>query len=165
MRSVSPVISHTVLIFINYPPLMRQVYTFTQGKSQYYFTYYCIFPRIYQETHCKRWKPHWNFCMTRCKTGDGDVSCVPCSVWWGERARSEAKDKAIENRHVLNWSVFNDISPERYDIRQSCMIYLRSKYDIISVPSYAEHISSTAVDIISKDISPVPQGTDIIETL
>ena len=36
------------------------------------------------------------------------------------------------------------------------MIYLRCKYDIISVPSYAEGIYHI------EDISPVPQGTDII---
>ena len=75
------------------------------------------------------------------------------------------RDRGTKSTHVLNGREFNDISPERYDIQQSSMIYLRSKYDIISVPSYAEHISSTTVDIISKDISPVPQGTDIIETL
>ena len=74
------------------------------------------------------------------------------------------RDRGTKSPHILNGSVFNDISPERYDIRQSRMIYLRSKYDIISVPSYAEHISSTTVDIISKDISPVPQETDIIGT-
>ena len=43
------------------------------------------------------------------------------------------------------------------------MIYLRCKYDIISVPSYAEGIyHRTAVRYHSGDISPVPSGTDII---
>ena len=52
----------------------------------------------------------------------------------------------------------NDISLVRYDIRQGriiyCsrnMIYLHCKYRIISVPQYAQRISS------------VLQGTDIIE--
>ena len=48
-----------------------------------------------------------------------------------------------------------------YDLRR--MIYLRCKYDIISVPSYAKHISSTAGGYHTKSISPVPTGTDIIE--
>ena len=43
------------------------------------------------------------------------------------------------------------------------MIYLLRKHDIISVPSYAKHISSTAGGYHIEDISPVPQGTDIIE--
>ena len=48
-----------------------------------------------------------------------------------------------------------------YDLRR--MIYLRCKYDIISVPSYAKHISSTAGGYHTEGISPVPQGTDIIK--
>jgi len=36
---------------------------------------------------------------------------------------------------------FNDISLSRYDIRLCRMIYMQDKYDIISVPSYAERIS------------------------
>ena len=44
------------------------------------------------------------------------------------------------------------------------MIYLLRKYDIISVPSYAEGIyHRTAVRDHIEDISPVPTGTDIIE--
>ena len=44
------------------------------------------------------------------------------------------------------------------------MIYLLCKYDIISVPSYAEGIyHRTTVRYHIEDISPVPQGTDIIE--
>ena len=50
------------------------------------------------------------------------------------------RDRGTKSTHILNGRVINDISPERYDIRQSRMIYLRSKYDIISVPSYAEGI-------------------------
>ena len=43
------------------------------------------------------------------------------------------------------------------------MIYLLCKYDIISVPSYAEGIyHRTTVRYHIEDISPVPQGTDII---
>ena len=38
----------------------------------------------------------------------------------------------------------------------SRMIYLPCKYDIISVPSYAKHISSTAGGYHIEDISPVP---------
>ena len=48
-----------------------------------------------------------------------------------------------------------------YDLRR--MIYLRCKYDIISVPSYAKHISSTAGGYHTEGISPVPIGTDIIK--
>ena len=48
-----------------------------------------------------------------------------------------------------------------YDLRR--MIYLRCKYDIISVPAYAEGIyHRTIVRYHIEDISPVPQGTDII---
>ena len=44
------------------------------------------------------------------------------------------------------------------------MIYLRRKYDIISVPPYAEGIYHRSQnDIIASAISPVPTGTDIIE--
>ena len=44
------------------------------------------------------------------------------------------------------------------------MIYLRCKYDIISVPLYAEGIyHRTTVRYHIEDISPVPSGTDIIE--
>ena len=44
------------------------------------------------------------------------------------------------------------------------MIYLLRKYDIISVPSYAEGIyHRTTVRYHIEDISPVPTGTDIIE--
>ena len=54
--------------------------------------------------------------------------------------------------------LFNDISLSRYDIRQSRMIYLRCKYDIISVPSYAEGIyHRTKCDIISKIYHPFRQ--------
>ena len=57
----------------------------------------------------------------------------------------------------------NDISHSRYDIRQCRVIYLRCKYDIISVPSYAEGIyHRTTVRYHIEDISPVPKGTDII---
>ena len=43
------------------------------------------------------------------------------------------------------------------------MIYLLRKHDIISVPSYAEGIyHRTTVRYHIEDISPVPQGTDII---
>ena len=49
-----------------------------------------------------------------------------------------------------------------YGLRR--MIYLLRKHDIISVPSYAEGIyHPPQVDIITPAISPVPQGTDIIE--
>ena len=48
-----------------------------------------------------------------------------------------------------------------YGLRR--MIYLLRKYDIISVPSYAKRISSTAGGYHIEDISPVPSGTDIIE--
>ena len=58
---------------------------------------------------------------------------------------------------------FNDILLSQYDIRQCRMIYLLRKYDIISVPSYAEGIyHRTTVRYHIEDISPVPQGTDII---
>ena len=44
------------------------------------------------------------------------------------------------------------------------MIYLLCKYDIISVPSYAEGIyHRSQSDIIPKVLSLVPTGTDIIE--
>ena len=43
------------------------------------------------------------------------------------------------------------------------MIYLLRKYDIISVPTYAKRISSAKQISCSQGISPVPQGTDIIE--
>ena len=60
--------------------------------------------------------------------------------------------------------LFNDISLTRYDIRRCRMIYLLRKHDIISVPSYAEGIyHRTIVRYHIEDISPVPQGTDIIE--
>ena len=43
------------------------------------------------------------------------------------------------------------------------MIYLLRKHDIISVPAYAEGIyHRTIVRYHIEDISPVPQGTDII---
>ena len=43
------------------------------------------------------------------------------------------------------------------------MIYLLRKHDIISVPAYAEGIyHPTIVRYHIEDISPVPQGTDII---
>jgi len=49
----------------------------------------------------------------------------------------------------------NDISLARYDIRRCRMIYLLCKYDIISVPSYAEGIyRPPKVDIISKIYHP-----------
>ena len=48
-----------------------------------------------------------------------------------------------------------------YGLRR--MIYLHCKYDIISVPSYAEGIyHRTTVRYHIEDISPVPSGTDII---
>ena len=47
---------------------------------------------------------------------------------------------------------------------QRRMIYLLRKYDIISVPLYAIGIYHRAtVRYHIEDISPVPQGTDIIE--
>ena len=50
---------------------------------------------------------------------------------------------------------FNDISLTRYDIRRCRMIYLLCKYDIISVPSYAEGIyHRSQSDIISKIYHP-----------
>jgi len=52
----------------------------------------------------------------------------------------------------------------QYDIRLSPHDILAfGKHDIISVPSYAKHISSTAGGYHTEGISPVPQGTDIIE--
>ena len=50
------------------------------------------------------------------------------------------------------------ISFTRYDIRRCRMIYLLRKYDIISVPSYAEGIyHPREVDIISKIYHPFRQ--------
>ena len=58
---------------------------------------------------------------------------------------------------------FNDVSLMRYDVRRCRMIYLLRKHDIISVPAYAEGIyHRTIVRYHIEDISPVPQGTDII---
>ena len=51
----------------------------------------------------------------------------------------------------------------RYDIRRCRMIYLRCKYDIISVPIIREAYIICEADIIALAISPVPSGTDIIE--
>ena len=48
-----------------------------------------------------------------------------------------------------------------YGLRR--MIYLLRKYDIISVPPYAKGVSSLKERYHIEDISPVPQGTDIIE--
>ena len=42
------------------------------------------------------------------------------------------------------------------------MIYLLRKYDMISVLSYAQRISSAKRISFAKQISPVPTGTDII---
>jgi len=61
-------------------------------------------------------------------------------------------------------SNLNDILLAQYDIRLSPHDILAfGKHDIISVPSYAKHISSTAGGYHTEGISPVPQGTDIIE--
>ena len=61
-------------------------------------------------------------------------------------------------------SNLNDILLTQYDIRLSPHDILAfGKHDIISVPSYAKHISSTAGGYHTEGISPVPQGTDIIE--
>ena len=49
------------------------------------------------------------------------------------------------------------------DIWRCRMIYLRSKYDIISVLLYAKRISSLKERYHTEGISPVPTGTDIIE--
>ena len=51
----------------------------------------------------------------------------------------------------------NDILLTQYDIRLSPHDILAfGKHDIISVPSYAKHISSTAGGYHIEDISPVP---------
>ena len=56
-----------------------------------------------------------------------------------------------------------DISLARYDIRLTPHdIFAYGKYDIISVPLYAERISSAKQISYSQGISPVPWGTDII---
>ena len=54
--------------------------------------------------------------------------------------------------------VFNDISLARYHIRQSRMIYLRCKYDIISVLFIREAYIICVADIIASAISPVTAG-------
>jgi len=53
----------------------------------------------------------------------------------------------------------------RYDILLTqCDIFASGKYEIISVPSYAEGIyHRMVVRYHTEGISPVPQGTDIIE--
>ena len=59
-----------------------------------------------------------------------------------------------QSRIRLNFCI-NDLSLARYDIRRCRMIYLLRKYDIISVPSYAEGIyHRSKSDIISKIYHP-----------
>ena len=53
---------------------------------------------------------------------------------------------------------FNDISLARYDIRRCHMIYLRCKYDIISVPFIREAYIICEADIIASAISSVSVG-------
>ena len=72
------------------------------------------------------------------------------------------KGEFSENQIKCCWR--NDRSLLRYDIRQSRMIYLLRKHDIISVPFMREAYIICAADIIPVRVHhPFPQGTDIIE--